>query len=132
MQPRMASRAAFAWANSALQTMQARRVSAAARVRTAYRICYIDAADRDGTDAAAPPAAVSETHLDDDAAPSLERLLPSDFAVPVYFICGERCLPPLPAATLAWRVSLPSGTVWDSKRRMQRAHWAGAILRGLV
>ncbi len=126
----MASRAAFASANSVLQTMQARRVSAAARVRSVYRKC--DAADRDGTDAAAPPAAVSETHLDDDAAPSLERLLPSDFAVPVYFICGERCLPPPPAATLAWRVSLPSGTAWDSKRRMQRAHWAGAILRGLV
>ena len=38
-----------------------------------------------------PAAAVSETHLDDDAVLNLERLLPSDFAVPVYFICGQRC-----------------------------------------
>jgi hypothetical protein len=33
---------------------------------------------------------VSETHLEEDAVASLERVLPSDFAVPVYFICGER------------------------------------------
>ncbi len=59
--------------------MQARRVSAAASARNAAE-----------SDSAAHPAIVSETHLDDDAAPSLERLLPSDFAVPVYFICGER------------------------------------------
>jgi hypothetical protein len=37
-----------------------------------------------------PEASVSETHLDADA-PSLDQLLPNDFDVPVYFICGERC-----------------------------------------
>ena len=60
--------------------MQARRVSAAASARNAAE-----------SDSAAHPAAVSETHLDDDAVLNLERLLPSDFAVHVYFICGQRC-----------------------------------------
>ena len=81
-QLRTPSRAAFVWVSFALRTT--RRQQVCARERGCLAQC-------DTTCRPSPPAATSETHLDDDAAPSLERLLPSDFAVPVYFICGERC-----------------------------------------
>jgi hypothetical protein len=69
-------------------------------------------------------AAISETHLDDDAVPSLERLLPGDFAVPVYFTCGERWL--LRAALAAGGArDVWVGMAWGLRRRTPRAHWAG-------
>ncbi len=78
-QLRMVSRAAFAWASFFPPKSPAAQVQRAAAAE-AQPDCALFA------------AAVSETHLDDDAVPSLQRLLPSDFAVPVYFICGERYL----------------------------------------
>ncbi len=72
----MALLAAYASASFVLQTTRAAQVraGAAAACHTANHRA----------------AAISETHLDDDAVLNLERLLPSDFAVPVYFTCGER------------------------------------------